>query len=551
MKTRRITWFVLTLILAMGMIGSSVLASTPEHDNNLSDTNRMHAYDQGGTATDPTIAKIHLNKQHCATNFKGIENFNFKITKVGAWRNDNTSTALNGQAQSEIPGFNGTKANDEGTATATVAQNGAVTDITLGKYNEKNTSAGDTATARTRGVTMQFGPFNKAGYYVYEVEEITDDAQEKQGVTYDKDKYYLVVYVANMVDSEDNTTEGTYVHSITRWNKNGKDTPESIVENLNKGTTYDADRDMGTNDDVTKNGTTDKTGGSKDAGRKDNTEKKDSDIYGANDSEAGKEEISKEGKPNEIEVHFDNKEAQKSLEVTKNVTGTLGDLTKEFEYTVELNVADAPATFPVTGTYTGDVTFGSTGTGTARMITLTEGGKAIEVTQAGKILVQFKLKDNQNLQIAALPVGTTYTITEAASDHTPSFKVKTEGMDYTVKGDENVDEWNAKYVVIEEGVAREATATDFATAGKVIKYAKVLNPAGSAEKNNACALTGETVDVEDGDITVAYTNHRDITTETGIPGFVFPIVLIGMIALIGLAVVRRRSNVATVNDFEF
>lgn len=94
---------------------------------------------------------------------------------------------------------------------------------------------------------------------------------------------------------------------------------------------------------------------------------------------------------------FENTYTAGALQITKNVSGNLGDKTKYFEFKVTLNgesgktYADG---FKVTG--------GSSEKNPA----------SIEINKE----TTFYLKDGETLTIANLPAGVTYTVTEAAAD---------------------------------------------------------------------------------------------------------------------------------------
>ncbi len=83
-----------------------------------------------------------------------------------------------------------------------------------------------------------------------------------------------------------------------------------------------------------------------------------------------------------------------NLDVSKSVQGNLGDKTKEFDITVTLNRAEG-ATYGTTYTVTGDTDNANT--------TITAGGSAT-----------FHLHNGEHVQIANLPNGMTYTVTEGA-----------------------------------------------------------------------------------------------------------------------------------------
>ena len=257
--------------------------------------------------------------------------------------------------------------------------------------------------------------------------------------------------------------------------------------------------------------------------------------------------------PNCLEINFWNETDSKDVEIVKKVTGTLGDLQKEFEFTVNLTGLQKNSSYKIAPTGANLESNKVTG--------LTKEGTEFFVKTTDNTTAQFKvvLKGNQSIKIEGLPVGATYTVSEAASDHVASYKVESEGFEYTLQdGDDaaGLTQKGYRLVVMDANNKitdiRAITAADLEGKTK-IKIVKLANyKKGNEQNGTALALeAAETVDPGDGAVTITYTNHRDIETETGIPNFVWPIALAGILALIALAVVRRRKNVATVNDFEF
>ena len=86
------------------------------------------------------------------------------------------------------------------------------------------------------------------------------------------------------------------------------------------------------------------------------------------------------------------------------------------------------------------------------------------------------MKDDESAQFKELPAGTTYRITEAASDHIASYRQKATG----------------------EKPTHQAVQRENADAGKEL------------------ATEAEVLDEEDGDIEVIVTNNRPIATVTGV-----------------------------------
>lgn len=99
-------------------------------------------------------------------------------------------------------------------------------------------------------------------------------------------------------------------------------------------------------------------------------------------------------------------------------------------------------------------------------------------------------------------MGAKYTTTEAASNHIASYKLSGTG------------------------------------AAPVIVSGAKANPAQNAQ----LACSEETVDVEDGTITEAYTNTRNLTTITGVPGMDYIAYGVAGILVLGIALMIRRRR---------
>ncbi len=146
-------------------------------------------------------------------------------------------------------------------------------------------------------------------------------------------------------------------------------------------------------------------------------------------------------------------EVYQDLKVQKKVTGDLGDRTKEFEYTVELEGLEPGQSYTVEG----------------------YDSKTFNVDQSGKALIPLKLVDGKDVTIKQLPKGAKYRITEEASDHVASFEVFSEDM--------------------------------------ADKGAKIVKASGSNENDveEDLATAFETVDILDGTVVVAWENNKDNT----------------------------------------
>jgi len=120
--------------------------------------------------------------------------------------------------------------------------------------------------------------------------------------------------------------------------------------------------------------------------------------------------------------------ANDMLSISKTVTGTYGDKTKYFPFTVTLNKAELVPDTPVYKVYVmeGNSVAAATSANYAGTISTDTHGNYIGVTVG--IPITINLKHGQWLSFVGLPVGTTYSVTEAAADgYTPSVSVVENG----------------------------------------------------------------------------------------------------------------------------
>ncbi len=166
------------------------------------------------------------------------------------------------------------------------------------------------------------------------------------------------------------------------------------------------------------------------------------------------------------------------LKVKKNVTGNLGDLSKEFEYTAEFTGLEPGQSYKVEG-------FDE---------------KTFNADPEGRATIPLRLMDDGEVAIRQLPKGATYCITEAASDHVAEYKVFSEDM--------------AK------------------------KGAKIVNASGSNAEDAAkeLATAVETVDLLDGTVVVLWKNNRDLATVTAVRSYIGIWAFGAALTLAGLAV---------------
>lgn len=171
-----------------------------------------------------------------------------------------------------------------------------------------------------------------------------------------------------------------------------------------------------------------------------------------------------------------NKVPPLDLIISKNVKGSLGDRSKEFKFTVYFTGLKAGETY-----HYGDKTF--------------------TAPESGERFVTVYLKDDESVKFEKLPVGATYKVTEASSDHVASYRLKSK----------------------EDSVV----------------FVKAEDTKGV---KGALSTATETVDANDGTVEVAFTNTRDIITVSGIPKQMTPI-LIGTLILLQImalgAIVRK------------
>lgn len=535
MKKSRITMFILTMILAVGMIGSSVFAATGSNPS----VNRQNGEELGtsndldtrmsAVQTDGNVGIVNMYKEYTALNgskFNDVDHFTYELTPVAAW--DNSATDEDQQVggatirveNMPMPAAVANKVAVSGQkATITVPLGAAANGVRTGSLTD----------------TVKI-EFERPGRYIYKVEEID---KTRGDVTYDYHVYYLVFYVANKTANNERNGEtqgGTwkdgdktksdddsklYVHTITAWRSGAAQGTNKNAEEITGSALYAL---IGQDDPAWNNA------GNKQAGDNDANNDKE-DTLG---EKVGRSEP---GTPNVIPVKFWNETESGDITVTKTVTGTLGDLNQKFEFTVELSGLQKGQSYEVT-------------LRGAEAISGITNGK-VTAADDGKATMVVKMKAKKSFSIAGLPKNATYKVTEKANDHKASASISGEGT-YSICADPATASGDLYYD--DNGVMKKLSGQPQQNVTYYTKSNPVIQTSGGTVANAAteadCAVT-ETVDATDGSVTVAFVNHRDIETETGIPNFVWPVAAAGILALIALAVVRRRKNVATVNDFEF
>ncbi|MBQ9060934.1 MAG: InlB B-repeat-containing protein [Firmicutes bacterium] len=176
------------------------------------------------------------------------------------------------------------------------------------------------------------------------------------------------------------------------------------------------------------------------------------------------------------------------LYIRKIVTGNLGDLTKQFEFTVELS--GLPENRTITEAYDPKID-------PSEVIGYTSDG-------SGKAAVKIKLRSGEGKVIPAIPFGATYQVTEATSDHVAGYDL--------VSGS------------IGAMIEKEADSN-----GRV------------SEKS--LATEKERVDLNEEAMYLTFRNNRDLATITGVPGYmkILILVFLTLAVLTVLWMLKRRT----------
>ena len=162
-----------------------------------------------------------------------------------------------------------------------------------------------------------------------------------------------------------------------------------------------------------------------------------------------------------------------ALKITKTVAGNLRDTTKAFDIEISLSGLDPDKEYPA-----GSGPEFGTGGG-AEFADAVSGeitGSGIRPDSEGNAVFRIRLKGGQGIGISDLPVGMQYKVSEGESDHRASYKQTSEA------------------------------------AGAV--FAKAEDSCDANHK--PLATETETLDKQDGEVTVAFTNTRNTAVVTGI-----------------------------------
>ena len=309
----------LTLILSMASSAFAVSGAidSDRTDYNTNRTGNSTAVRQANSSNTGTIRLGKILTVNQEGKFPNIEDFVYKITPVAAWDNSNVSTKKSGKpidqsnmpkpatstaAHHDIRGVAPDDLDDAKWATLVTIGNfkNADEDNTSSIYGDKdhqyvnsdvasNIAKIDAGKRRTRVTDVSF-KFDRAGYYMYRIEEVgsrlngQNDSlknlkKDVAGVDYDNNSYYVVFYVCNkeaVADVNNNqygqgtqkgdtigqrgylgtvnndgtvtkkeSADGVYVHTITSW------TNQDANSKIDRSATdYKPDNTMRTSDEL-------------------------------------------------------------------------------------------------------------------------------------------------------------------------------------------------------------------------------------------------------------------------------------------------------------
>lgn len=484
------TIFVMTIMLAM-MIPSFSFAAA----NGSADPIQAKSSETATIYVGKVLTVAQNNK------FPTVTDFTFNIQNIKAWDNANVSTSENGTviAAANMPQPT-VVTTDHLKVTRTDSTNAAVE---VGNFaGTANTSVADTATEKYRSTPVNI-TFNKAGYYMYKITETASVPASIPGMSYDNKSYYVVVYVCNKTDADGNTIPGVYVHDITSFRNTTETTNEpnlTDIQNVTDNNNVAAVENNYAN--LAKVGKTPNEPG---------TDPTTGNPVG----------------PNKLEAYrFYNDHTTHDVVVTNNVTGNLGDITKEFEYTVTLTGLEKNKEYTTNVAAEEKASVNQT-SASAELQALTSGGKGtIDATNKkftsdadGNATFRIKLADDEVMVFNALPATAKYKVEELASDHIASFSSESTK--------------DATWVHVEKTKANTQSGSAITTSIETVDA--VSNVAG---RNNA--------ENNDGTVTIKFRNHRDLVTPTGLPyygDFVYVIAALAAAAAVAFAVKRRKSSV--------
>lgn len=477
--------FALTLTLSVPSFAAANGAKDPIQDKS-SDTATIY------------VGKVLTVAQE--NKFPTVTDFYFRMEAVKAWDNANTDASLSGAdiaaADMPLPGSVSTEHQK-------VVISGNTAEIQTGSFTgNANTNVADTSTEKYRSTPVNIR-FTKAGYYLYKITETSSSPESIPGMSYDNNSYYVVVYVCNKTDEQGNTISGVYVHDITSFRNNPESShaPDlSDIQNVqdNEGkpaaeNTYDNFAKVGKS--------TDDPGKDPDTG-----------------NDVG---------PNKLEAYrFFNDQTTHDVVVTNNVTGNLGDITKEFEYTVTITGLEKNKLY-TTNIDAQDKTEQKTTSTTAEIEPLSGGKGSVDKTSKtftsdadGNATFLIKLADDEVMVFNALPATAKYKVEEHKSDHIASFTSEST----------KPDSW------IMQLTEKANTHSDLSLSTEEETVDAISNVPGRS--HNAS-------EDNDGTVTIKFRNHRDLLTTTGIPFYgshVYVLTILIITSILLLIIRRRRSG---------
>ena len=177
-------------------------------------------------------------------------------------------------------------------------------------------------------------------------------------------------------------------------------------------------------------------------------------------------------------------EVCQDLKVQNIVTGNLGDLTKEFAYTVEFTGLTPGMPYTVEG----------------------YDSKTFLADPSGNATIPVRLMNDKSVTIKQLPKGAMYRITEERSDHVAEFRLFSEDMENN--------------------------------------GAKILKAYGSNDDaSKELSTEFETVDLLDGTVVVRWENNRDLATITAVQSYygIWALAMIPVLAGLAMLIIRNRS----------
>lgn len=277
------------------------------------------------------------------------DEYTFRLEPVEAWTNENEDPAEDGSKL---------KAEEMPMPEDTPAGNTCKEIVIGGLRGEAGNSK-----------TQSFGliRFSKPGWYMYKITEVVS-GKERTDIIYDNNSYYAVVYAEYAED----TGKAVKVSNVTAWH--------------NENNSTDHLPDLSDISSVTDN---------RGEAAVDN---EDINSYGKTDIGV-----------NTVVLDFWNSQETSSFEISKKVTGSMGDITKEFDFTARFTGLAVRQKYSIVNN------------GAVQEDGFS--GEGFETDEEGCAELHFKLKNGTGFSFEGMPVGSEFEITEAKSDHDPGFTV--------------------------------------------------------------------------------------------------------------------------------